>query len=125
MMTDLPEGMDAKLVNATIDAEVQRERVKELARLAAARLRPKNLAQEAGTKMLDLGLDVVDRGKTAVRAHPARTIGLAAIIGAILARGPLLKLASSGAKAAKAKWHAFRGKNEQPRLRWKNWIGKE
>lgn len=123
-MADLPEGMDARLVTATVDAEVQRERVKELARLAAARLRPQNLAQEAGTKMLDLGLDVVDRSKTAACAHPVRTIGLAATIGAILARGPLLKLASSGVRKAKAKWQTLRGE-ERSKLRWNRWIGKE
>lgn len=135
-MTDIPEGMlegmDEKLAAVTAEAELQRERVIGLARLAAERLRPQNLAQEAGNRMLDLGLDAVDRGKAAAKEHPLRTIGLAAVLGAIVARGPLLRLATSGFHTAKTRWNAFtegrqkqQKQQKQPEARWKKWIGKE
>jgi hypothetical protein len=117
--------MDETLAAATIKAQAERQRVVDLARLAASRLRPQSLAQEAGNKLLDLGLDVADRSKAAMRTHPARTIGLVAIAGAILARGPLLRLVTSAARRARSRWHELRDTKEQPWLRWKKWIGKE
>lgn len=74
----------------------QRERVESLARIAQDRLRPAHLAREAGNRALDLGLDSMGKAKAMVRAHPGKTTALAAVIGAAIARKPLLALLCKG-----------------------------
>ncbi|GLS99518.1 hypothetical protein GCM10007897_08980 [Sphingobium jiangsuense] len=83
---------------AALDAitEDQRTRIRRLAGLTAERLRPARIAQDARNRALDLGLDAIDKARTMARAHPVRTVGLVAAVGAVIARKPLWRLSVSG-----------------------------
>jgi len=88
----------------------QRARVRELAGLAADRLRPAYLAREAGNRALDIGLDGMSKARTMARAHPVKAAGMVAIVGAVIARKPLLRLFSGGYAALREKWRHHRQK---------------
>jgi len=83
---------------AALDAVTgdQRMRIRRLAGLTVERLRPARIAQDAGNRALDLGLDAMEKARTFARAHPLKTAGLAAAIGAVIARKPLWRLSMSG-----------------------------
>ncbi|MEZ5656176.1 MAG: hypothetical protein R3E04_09870 [Sphingobium sp.] len=83
-------------------AEDHRSRLLSLVDTSRDRLRPKALAEQAGNKALDLGLNGIDRAKATVRAHPVKAVGAAVIAGALLARRPLWKLATAGIAAGRA-----------------------
>ncbi len=86
----------------------QRARVRHLAALATERLRPASLAREAGNRALDIGLDTLDKARTMARAHPVKTAGIVAAIGAVIAHRPLLRLFSSGYANLRDKWRQDR-----------------
>ena len=92
-MSDKPIERLAALDTIT---QTQRERVRQLAGLAADRLRPAHLAQEAGNRAMDMGLDAMDKAKTMARAHPFKTAGIVVAAGAALAHKPLLRLLMRG-----------------------------
>lgn len=92
-MSDKPTERLAALDTIT---QTQRNRVRQLANLAADRLRPANLAQEAGNRAMDMGLDAVDKAQTMARAHPFKTAGIVVAAGATLAHKPLLRLLMRG-----------------------------
>ena len=81
-------------------AREQRQRLLGQVKLAQNRLRPANLAHEAGNRVLDLGLDTIEKGRTLVRANPVKTAAAAAVVaaaaGSLMARKPLLKLLATG-----------------------------
>ena len=85
-----------RLATLSTETEAKRTRLMGLMGLARERVRPSHLASEAGNKVLDAGLDAIDASKAAVRAHPFKAAGIAAAIGAILARNPLFSLAAKG-----------------------------
>ena len=66
-----------------------------------AKLRPSRLRTRAQDRMLDGALDTLAQAQAAVVRHPARAIGLAALIGAFLARKPLWRMVASGVRAGK------------------------
>ncbi len=68
------------------------------------RLRPARLASEAGDRVADAVLDTIAKGRNTARQHPFKAIGIAAVIGAFLARRPLFGLLSQGIGAA---WRHF------------------
>jgi len=82
-------------------AEDHRSRLLSLVDTSRDRLRPKALAEQAGNKALDLGLNGIDRAKATVRAHPVKAVSAAVIAGALLARRPLWKLAAVGIKSGR------------------------
>lgn len=84
------------LAALSVEAEAKRSRLMDMVELARMRVRPSRLASEAGNKVLDAGLDAIDASKAVVRSHPFKAAGIAAAVGAILARKPLLGLAARG-----------------------------
>ena len=52
-------------------------------------------------RLMDRMLDAIAKGRASITAHPARTLGIAALVGAVLARGPVLKLAGQAYAAGK------------------------
>ncbi len=95
-MTD-PADTPAKTL-AALDqrAREQRQRLLGRARIAQERLRPANIAHEAGNRVLDLGLDSMEKARGLVRANPLKAAAAALAAGAFLARGPLLRLIGAG-----------------------------
>mgnify|MGYP003633069118 CR=1 FL=1 len=77
------------------EAESQRARFFGLLGLARERVRPANLMKEAENRALDMGLDALDKSAAFARAYPLRVAGMAAAVGALLARKPLWKLLGS------------------------------
>ncbi|MGE4430206.1 MAG: hypothetical protein AB7E05_05615 [Sphingobium sp.] len=95
-MSDRKAHPAQRLAALDLRTRDQRQRVQSLARIAQDRLRPAHLAQEAGNRALDLGLDTIAKAKAAARAHPGKTAALVAVIGAAIARKPLLRLIGKG-----------------------------
>lgn len=95
-MSDSPETLADRM--RQINAQAMAQRHKLAASLSTARdaLRPVHLKQRATHRLLDTSLDTIGRANSAIRAHPLRVLGIAAMIGAVLARGPLIKLAAQG-----------------------------
>lgn len=77
-------------------AKAQKDALRETLAAARHRLRPAILKERAQNRLLDSALDTFTRAENSVRQHPARAVGIAALIGAVLARGPLLRLAAAG-----------------------------
>ena len=86
-----------------LNARAAEERAELAETFAAAgeRLQPRRLASEAGDSVADMLLDSFDKAKGVARTHPLKTVGIAAMIGAFLARRPLFHLASEGLGAAR------------------------
>lgn len=78
--------------------------------MAGERLRPARLASETSDRFADMLLDNADRARAAARKHPLRAVGIAAAIGAVLARRPIFRLLSQGMEAA---WHHFEERRER------------
>jgi len=78
--------------------------------VAGERLRPDRLASEASDRFADMVLDNADRAKAAAREHPLKVAGIAAIIGAVLARRPLSRLLSQGMAVA---WRHFQERHRR------------
>lgn len=74
----------------------------------AQRLRPSRLASDAGDRVADAMLDSFASARTAAREHPFKAVGIAAMVGAVLARRPLFHLMSQGLNAA---WRHFRSRH--------------
>ena len=85
-------------------AAEERQRFSKALGLTAEKLRPASLAREVGNRALDLGLDTIESARNAVRKHPVKAIGAAAIVGAYFARRPLFRLAVKGVAAGKRKF---------------------
>lgn len=101
-MSDKPDSLEARMraLNALADAQ----RAKLLSSLHATRshAHPARLKQRVGKRLLDRMLDAIAKGRASIIAHPARALGIAAVAGAVLARGPLVKLAAKAYAAGKA-----------------------
>lgn len=93
-----------------LNARAKQARAELAATFAAAseRLRPARLASETSDRFADMLLDNVDRAKAAAREHPLRGVGIAAAIGAFVARRPLFRLMSQGMDAARRHFHERR-----------------
>ncbi|MEO8723894.1 MAG: hypothetical protein ABI395_10310 [Sphingobium sp.] len=83
---------DPAVHQADQDARIAHARFVTTLHTAQARLRPSALRKEASDKMMDAALDAFDNTRRYARANPAQVAALAAAIGAILARGPLMAL---------------------------------
>lgn len=100
-MSDKRDNLEARMrmLNALADTQ----RAKFLASLSATQhhAHPARLKERASNQLLDRMLDAIAKGRASITAHPARTLGIAALVGAVLARGPLLKLAGKAYAAGK------------------------
>lgn len=94
-----------------LNTRAEHARTELAATFAAAgeRLRPGRLASEASDRFADMLLDNADRVKAAVREHPLKVAGIAAVIGAFFARRPLTRLLSQGMDAA---WRHFQERHQ-------------
>jgi len=92
MKPSLPERL-AALDERALD---QRHKLMERIDLAQERLRPSNIAHEAGNRALDFGLDGIEKARDMVRANPGKALTAALAAGALLARKPLGKLLGAG-----------------------------
>lgn len=90
---------------AALDARAreQRQRLADRLALVRDRLRPANLAHEAGNRALDLGLDSFEKARKLARAHPGKAVAAAIAAGAVLGRRPLIGLLKTG-------WTKFRNR---------------
>jgi hypothetical protein len=93
-----------RLSELNVRSAEQRQRFAKTLGVAAQRLRPANLAREAGNRTLDFGLDTIESAKAAVRTHPVKAIGAATLVGAFFARRPLFRLAMKGVAAGKQRF---------------------
>lgn len=91
-------GLRMRELNAR--ARQQRDALAETLAVTGERLRPARLASDAGDRLADAMLDAVAKGRTAAREHPFKAVGIAAAIGAFLARRPLSRLVSEGLGSA-------------------------
>lgn len=96
--TDRPHNDHSgkSLVALDVRAYEQRQNLLGLVDQTRERLRPDNLMQEAGNRLLDIGLDTIDKAKEGARRHPIKATAAVAAIGIILARKPLLRLCCQG-----------------------------
>lgn len=94
MSSDLDEQLE-KLESLSTQADVKRSELRSLIGLTRERTRPVNLAKEAGNRMLDKGLDTIDKGRVLARGNPLAAIGAAAAIGAFFARKPLFRFSGT------------------------------
>lgn len=78
----------------TADQKAIAARTQFLATLTTAsnRLHPAALRKEASEKAMDAALDGLAQTRSFVRKHPIQVIGVAAGIGAVIARAPLMAL---------------------------------
>ncbi|MBP6030137.1 MAG: hypothetical protein KA533_01780 [Sphingobium sp.] len=104
-------------------ATLQRAKLKDSLHLARVRLSPDHIKKSAGNRVMDRMLDALTRARHAVKDHPLPALGIAAVFGAVLARGPLWKLARKGFANAKDKlteiWQDYRN------ARWDDEDGNE
>jgi len=100
-MSDKPDSMEARM--RTLNALADTQRAKFLASLQATQhhAHPARLKERASNQLLDRMLDAIAKGCASINAHPARALGIAALVGAVLARGPLLKLAGKAYAAGR------------------------
>lgn len=86
--------MDSPEVTAArIEAERARARLIDTAQALQARLKPKNLAQNAWEGAKVKGADLAEEAVDAVRKRPIAATGVVAAIALFLAREPLIDLA--------------------------------
>lgn len=90
-------------------AEQERTALAETLAKAAQRLRPARLASDAGDRVADAMLDTFASARSAAREHPLKAVGIAAMVGAVLARRPLSRLISQGLDSA---WRHFRSRHQ-------------
>ncbi len=90
-----------RLVLLNARAAEQRQRFAERLSTARNRLRPSNLAHEAGNRALDLGLNGIEKARKLAREKPAKIVVAAIAAGAVLGRKPLARLFKAG-------WTKFR-----------------
>lgn len=108
MKTD--EGDTAlRLRELTARAEQERAALAETLAKTAQRLRPSRLASDAGDRVADAMLDTFASARSAAREHPLKAVGIAAAIGAVLARRPLFRLMSEAMDSA---WRHFRSRHQ-------------
>jgi len=84
-----------KLESLSAQADGKRAELQSLIRLTRERTHPANLAKDIGDRLLDKGLDTIDKGRAMARAKPLVAIGAAVAIGAFIARKPLFKLSGT------------------------------
>jgi len=95
-MTAPPGKPSEQLAALNLRAKEQKQQLAYRLGIARNRLRPSNLAQEAGNRALDLGLDNIEKARKLARAHPAKVLAAAVAIGAVLGRKPLMGLLRTG-----------------------------
>lgn len=96
-MTDAPSPRTSDEYLRHLDgaAKAQKDALRKALAAARHRLRPSTLKERAQNRLLDSTLDIFTRAENSVRQHPVRAAGIAALIGALLARGPLFRLAAT------------------------------
>lgn len=105
-MNDPTEKPSERLAMLDRRARDQRLELTNRLEMAKDRLRPANLAREAGNRALDLGLDAIGKARELAVAHPGRLLAAAAAAGALLGRKPLTRLARAG-------WTKFKARKVQ------------
>ncbi|MPT48173.1 MAG: hypothetical protein E2598_07090 [Sphingobium sp.] len=91
-----PDLASDSLNSLDVQAYEQRQNLLSLVDLTKERLKPASLKQEAVNKVLDLGLDTIDKAKAGMKRNPGKAaLGILAI-GAIIARKPLIRLCRQG-----------------------------
>lgn len=107
MSADKPNEAD-RLRNLDARAAEQRRSLFSSLDQAGERLRPASLGRDAGNYMLDLGLDGIERVRSAVRRNPLKMLGIGAAITALVAWRPLTRLGakglSSGIRQVRSAW---------------------
>lgn len=81
-------------------AEERRRALEESVALLRRRVAPAHLKARVQNRLLDGTLDILARAKGTIRENPVRTLGIAALLGAILARRRIVKIAARGALSA-------------------------
>ncbi len=103
----LPSEPEKYLRELARRAEAERDALRQTFSAIGTKLRPKRIRSRAQSHLMDGALDAIGHAKTAVAAHPARVIGVAALLGFILARGPLIRLTVKGIRSGRdcvSKW---------------------
>lgn len=100
-MNDTSDSLEARM--RTLNAHADAQRAKFLSSIGETRhhAHPARIKERASNRFLDRMLDVIAKGRASIVAHPARSLGIAALAGAIIARGPLIKLATKGFAVSK------------------------
>jgi len=101
-------NMALRLRELNVRAGQQRAALAETLAKAKLRLRPSRLASDAGDRIADALLDSLASARSAAREHPLKAVGIAATVGAVLARRPLTRLMSQGLDSA---WRHFRSRH--------------
>lgn len=81
-------------------ARQERDALADTLAVTGERLRPAKLASDASDRVADAMLDAIAKARTAAREHPIKAVGIAAAIGAFLARRPLSRLIAEGLGSA-------------------------
>lgn len=100
---------------AALDAEAAERRARTLSLLSQSRehLRPASLAEETRNWALDYGLDQIARAARAIRAHPVKAAGAAALFGALLGYRPLTRALTAGLVKLLRRWWPEREDDEE------------
>lgn len=88
----LPPEPEKHLRDLAVLAKSQRDALLASLSAVSAKLSPTYMKTRAQHQFLDTTLDSIAKLKTAVARHPARALGVAAVIGALLARRPLFRI---------------------------------
>lgn len=97
----LPKETEQHLRALDSLAQERRRALGQSIALLQRRLHPAHLKARAQNHLFDRALDSVTRARDTIRDNPVRTAGIAVLLGAIIARGPLLKLAARAAVFAR------------------------
>jgi hypothetical protein len=97
----LPPAPDKYLRELADRARAQRGALQVSLSAMSSKLRPSRLRNRAQDRMLDGALDTIAQAQAAVVRHPARAIGLVALIGAFLARKSLFRMVANGVRSGK------------------------
>lgn len=115
-MSDRPGDSEARMRDLNRLADEHRAQLLASLRATIQHVHPAQLKARASNNILDRMLGGIARGRASIVAHPARALGLAALAGALVARGPLLRLATkalaTGKVIAMNKYRAYRNTKE-------------
>lgn len=116
-MSDASHLLEERMRHLNELAASRRERLKGTVGNLRARLNPAQVKQRAGNRAMDSMLDALASGKRTLREHPLPAIGIAALCGALLARGPLWRLIVKSLATGKEKltevWQDYRTARQQ------------
>lgn len=100
-MNDKSDNQEARMRTLNAVADAQRAKFLSSLNETQRHAHPARLKERASNRLLDRMLDVIAKGRASIVAHPARSLGIAALAGAVIARGPLIKLAAKAFAASK------------------------